>query len=162
VQAAPYQQTINRSFTVGGLGLHTGEEGELLSTLVFNFAHRPVSACYSATQHYVALQIGTILSNSPCMSLQLCTCRDRASRHPPALRHFEAFSGEHSKQQGITNWQDDSLTLCGAVIVRVRPAFAGDGRYFVRVPEGARRDVPRGMFREVLATIHKLSAAIKQ
>lgn len=28
IQAAPYEQTLNRSFTLGGLGLHTGQDGK--------------------------------------------------------------------------------------------------------------------------------------
>jgi hypothetical protein len=31
------------------------------------------------------------------------------------------------------------LFLYHAAVVRIRPAFAGEGRYFVRVPEGTNR-----------------------
>ena len=34
VQPGEHQQTLARSFTIGGLGLHTGEYGESISTCI--------------------------------------------------------------------------------------------------------------------------------
>ncbi len=43
-----------------------------------------------------------------------------------------------------------------AAFVRVRPAYAGEGRYFVRVPEGAFDTVMRML--NLADTVHVLSA----
>lgn len=77
LQPGQYQQTLKTSFTVGGLGLHSGEYGE---------------------------------SSADGVCVLYCW-----------------------RQDCDGTWR---ALFCCAAYVRVRPAYAGEGRYFVRVPEG--------------------------
>ncbi len=78
---------MKRSFTLGGIGLHSGEYGECCDPVVFMHCVK-----------HVTFQYVNRFSNHLCCVL-------------PAA-------------------------------IRVRPAFAGEGRYFVRVPLGERRKIP--------------------
>lgn len=61
-----------------------------------------------------------------------------------------SFSCRTLAELSAINLQSPKLTTCPgcllppwcppAAYVRVRPAFAGEGRYFVRVPEGANKE----------------------
>ena len=77
MQPAAYQQTVKNSFTLGGLGLHSGEYGM-----------RPSQS--KARQGYI----------------------------------------------DILNSKTNTKLAWLAAYLRVRPALADEGRYFVRVPEG--------------------------
>jgi hypothetical protein len=80
LQASKSQQTLNSSFTVGGIGLHSGEYGEFCCP-----------------------------ENQP----RKCTPQQ------PGFMSILRYSG-----------------FLDAATVRVRPASAGEGRYFVRMPQG--------------------------
>lgn len=69
VQAAPYQQTLNRSFTVGGLGLHTGEEGDshsLYSLCKSMFKSLPSLSTLQTTIHALHNTQDPKMINKPC------------------------------------------------------------------------------------------------
>jgi hypothetical protein len=53
LQAAPYQQTLNRSFTVAGTGLHTAEYGATLQDTLYTLAHWTTVYCivHAASWH---------------------------------------------------------------------------------------------------------------
>lgn len=88
MQPCEYQQTLLRSFTLGGIGLHTGEYGQ-----------------------------------SPLSFFS-----------PPDTPHSNPF---HTLPWYFTKFTHHTThTIQISAIVRVRPASAGEGRYFVRVPPG--------------------------
>ena len=73
VQPSTYQQTVQRSFTVGGLGLHTGDHGEILSQCLRQVGMWLCTTCYMQAVHLSA----SCLASSGCAGSP-STCRGRA------------------------------------------------------------------------------------
>ena len=112
LQPGQFQQTLIRSFTLGGIGMQTGEYGErgerhavwIGVSMQSVASYRPAAhACYHV-EHQACMADLLLMVSTACFRFSpladLC----------PPFRH--------------------------AAHVRVRPAFAGEGRYFVRVTPG--------------------------
>ncbi len=104
-----------QSFTLGGVGLHTGEYGAHAAPLSMLLTH----ACESKP-------LPTTAVAAPFAPWQ-------TAYHPFAQKHR---TPNPSRPLNSPPHPPSSSTA----VVRVRPAFAGEGRYFVRVPPGTNQE----------------------
>jgi hypothetical protein len=130
---------------MAGVGLHTGEYGELDTAR--GQRHQLCSRSLSLRWRQSGAGVAAGASAAPAAAA------DRQQRNPCDSGHYAADGiccWLFTPRSGAAPQGAETLTgaapaccvvcACPAAVVRVRPAFAGEGRYFVRVPEGTNRN----------------------